>query len=281
MRKLDFRPAETAALSVTVVRVARLESTLGAQFLHHHLYGEPDGPYDLGYYLWIIRGGERTVIVDTGMSAAAAARRGRELFETFEQVLERHGITEADLVITHAHYDHLGGIAVLKSGRVYVGAAELDFWASETAKARVFEHLVEADEIETLLALRGGDRLVEVAGTLDIAPGIRLIEAGGHTPGQLMVSVTTDAGLVLLTSDVVHFDKEYEQDRPFAHTANVPGLIEVFAAIRDGVADGTIAHVISGHDARVLDTPGATSRSAEAGGSITIGTVADGAREHN
>jgi len=281
MTKLDFRPVESAALSVTVVRVARLDSTLGAQFLHHHVYGEPDAPYDLAYYVWIIRGGERTVVVDTGMSAAAAERRGRELFETFEQVLARHGITEADLVITHAHYDHLGGIGVLPDGTVYAGRAELDFWASETAQHRIFEHLVEADEIETLLALRETDRLVEVTGTLDIAPGIRLIEAGGHTPGQLMVAVTTDAGLVLLTSDVVHFDQEYELDRPFAHTANVPALIETFAAIREGVADGTIAHVISGHDARVLDTPGATTRSAEVGGSITIGSVADGAREHN
>src|SRR5690606_3102565 len=41
--------------------------------------GDPhDGPMPLDYFVWLIRGPGREVVVDTGFSAAVAARRGRQ-----------------------------------------------------------------------------------------------------------------------------------------------------------------------------------------------------------
>ena len=48
--------------------------------------GDPhDGPMPLDYFVWLIRGGGREIVVDTGFSAAMAAKRGRE------PLLRQHG----------------------------------------------------------------------------------------------------------------------------------------------------------------------------------------------
>jgi glyoxylase-like metal-dependent hydrolase (beta-lactamase superfamily II) len=36
-------------------------------------------PMPLDYYVWVIRSDQRTIVVDTGFDAAAAAQRGRTL----------------------------------------------------------------------------------------------------------------------------------------------------------------------------------------------------------
>ena len=41
--------------------------------------GDPhDGPMPLDYFVWLVRGGGRELVVDTGFSPAMAAKRGRE-----------------------------------------------------------------------------------------------------------------------------------------------------------------------------------------------------------
>ena len=45
------------------MRYASRTTTRGLVFLHHHLYGEPDGPIGMDYYVWIVRneeGGNRS-----------------------------------------------------------------------------------------------------------------------------------------------------------------------------------------------------------------------------
>ncbi|HEU5176395.1 MAG TPA: MBL fold metallo-hydrolase, partial [Burkholderiales bacterium] len=74
--------------------------------------GDPhDGPMPLDYFVWLIRGGGREIVVDTGFSAAMAAKRGRDHIRCPTQGLKLLG-TEAnaveDVVITHLHYDHVG-----------------------------------------------------------------------------------------------------------------------------------------------------------------------------
>jgi len=41
--------------------------------------GDPhDGPMPLDYFVWLVRGAGREIVVDTGFSPAMAAKRGRE-----------------------------------------------------------------------------------------------------------------------------------------------------------------------------------------------------------
>ncbi len=89
-------------------------------------------------------------------------------------------------------------------------------------------------------------------GTAKIAPGIEVIEVGGHTPGQCMVKIATCEGTVLLASDAVHYYEEYERDMLFTSVADLVQMYECFDYIRDQVRSGEVRHLVAGHDPATL-----------------------------
>ena len=67
----------------------------------------------LDYYIWVVKSDERTIVIDTGFEAGAAAARGRTLTRPVSEGLAAVGVdpTEVlDVVITHMHYDHAGNL---------------------------------------------------------------------------------------------------------------------------------------------------------------------------
>src|SRR5262245_12993160 len=78
----------------------------------HLARGDPhDGPMPMDYFVWLLRNGERTIVVDTGFSAEVAARRRRHFLRSAGQGLELLGERAGavrDVVITHMHNDHAG-----------------------------------------------------------------------------------------------------------------------------------------------------------------------------
>src|ERR1700680_4960401 len=63
---------------------------------------------DLDYFVWLIRGGGRDILVDTGFNAEEAALRNRKLTLNPMEALARFGVNAdaiKDVVVTHMHYD--------------------------------------------------------------------------------------------------------------------------------------------------------------------------------
>ena len=88
---------------------------------------------------------------------------------------------------------------------------------------------------------------------IEIAPGVRMVRVGGHTPGQSIVLVDTADGTVALASDAVHYYEEYEDDYPFAFVADLPGMYAGFDLLRELERNGQIQHIVPGHDPATLD----------------------------
>jgi glyoxylase-like metal-dependent hydrolase (beta-lactamase superfamily II) len=78
-------------------------------------------------------------------------------------------------------------------------------------------------------------------------------EVGGHTPGQCMVTVPTSDGVVLLTSDAVHFTEELARDRPFVSVTDLPATYQALQTVRDLADRGAVDRIITGHDTQELD----------------------------
>ena len=238
-------------MKVIAVRHGELTQPRSEAFLDDALPGEPDGPITVAYYFWVIRTAERTVVVDTGFNEDVARRRGRKVLIPVPEALERLGIhpdDELDLLLTHAHYDHVGNVGWFRRATVHMARVEFDFWSSPASKAGTDRSLVEDQELETLEALHRAGRLRLLEEETHIAPGIRVLFAPGHTPGELMVHVDTSKRRILLTSDAVHFDEELEHGRPFRHMCDLPQSFRSYDRIHAMVAAEEVDLVVSGHD---------------------------------
>jgi glyoxylase-like metal-dependent hydrolase (beta-lactamase superfamily II) len=232
-------------------------------YLNHQLYGEPDADIGMDYFFWVIRHADQTILVDTGFSAVGGARRERTTLMTPVEILRRLDVDPADVelvVITHAHYDHIGNLGLFPNAEFVIAERELAFWASRHATRRQFHHSVEDAELALLQQLSQEGRIRTYSGSLGLSADIEVVEVGGHTPGQSAVLVQTSEGTVLLASDAVHYYEEIERDMPFMSVANLVEMYEGFDTINDLLTSGRAAHLVAGHDPRTLErfTPSQT-----------------------
>jgi len=239
---------------VVVVRVGTRATERSDVYLNYRLYGEDDGPATVDYYFWILQGPEGTLVVDTGFGEEAGRRRGRTLLLHPADALAHLGIDPndvGDVIVTHGHYDHIGNLDLFPNARIHIAEAEYRFWTSPTAGHVQFSFYAEDGEIDQLRLAETQGRLKLFSGETSPAPGIRLVEVGGHTPGQAIVYVPTSEGDVLLASDAVHFYEELERDMPFTAISDLPAMYEAFSFIREEASNHGLT-VVAGHDPDVL-----------------------------
>jgi glyoxylase-like metal-dependent hydrolase (beta-lactamase superfamily II) len=152
--------------------------------------------------LYVDTGGRR-VLVDMGAGRFAPSA-GR-----LRQSLSSAGIEPAQIdlvVLTHAHPAHVGGTLNDEGRPVYANAHyalcrdEWAFWTSEAAFARASRRHV-AIARQNLELIRDRLTLLDLEG--EIVPGIGVLPAPGHTPGHMVVSVTSDDQRLFYLGDVV------------------------------------------------------------------------------
>src|ERR1700691_4726532 len=208
---------------VFAVRYATRRAAKSEIYLGYHLYQEPDAAVQMDYFFWIARNQSRAILIDSGFSPTGGERRGRANLVPPMSLLPRFGLdaaTAAQVIVTHAHFDHLGNVSALPQAEIIIARRELDFWLGPYGQRTQLGAYIERDEISNLQVAADQDRITYVDGQYSPAPGIEVIEVGGHTPGQTIILVATEHGQVVLTSDAVHLYEEYERDRPFGIVAD-------------------------------------------------------------
>jgi len=235
---------------IYAIRYGHLERKAAGNFLGGDDH-ETDMPLD--YYVWWVANGSHSVLIDTGFDAAAAERRGRTLLRPVADGLAAVGVdarTLTDVVITHMHYDHAGGLAAFPNARFHVQDDELSYC---TGRAMTHPHLSAPFDAETVVDMVRrlfAGRVVFHRGDDTLFPGITLHRLPGHTPGLQAVRVQTERGPVVLASDAAHFWANLERETPFPILVDIPAYLDSLRALRALAA--SLDHIIPGHDPAVL-----------------------------
>lgn len=161
-------------------------------------------PLTLGGFL--LRGEGRTVLVDLGAGRIDNGRyRGGGLVSRLgEEGVSPEQVT--DVVFTHLHFDHVGWIT--QRGEVQFPRARHRVHRADWA------HFVEDPGAAPggVRKLRPVERLVAfVEDGEEVAPGVRVHLAPGHTPGHCVVEVLGDSSSAWLLGDLAHCTFELEE----------------------------------------------------------------------
>lgn len=238
---------------VLAVRYGTRVARRSEAFLNFGVYGEPDSELPMDYYFWVVRDAAHTVVVDCGFAAEPGRRRRRTTLVEPAAALRGLGIAPESvdrLVVSHAHYDHIGNLADFPAAEIVIARREYEFWTGPYAARVQFAHSTEPDELAFLAKVGGEGRLRLVEDTLDLLPGFELVVVGGHTPGQMIAQVAVDGGAAVLAADALHFYEELERDRPFFVVADLRDMYRGFDLLRELTEDSGRT-LVAGHDALV------------------------------
>lgn len=192
------------------------------------------GKVRMNFGCYLITDGDHTVMVDSGIGDTVAGDPGIT-GGLMPDAVEALGVDRASVdavIYSHMHYDHIGG--TIRDGNVVFPNARHIFheneWAhwkvedSEFGQAarRIVEPLLEADRVEFI------DKDTE------IVSGVTAVEAFGHTPGHITVSIISDGTRTLIGGDVSNHPFQVEHPH---WSLPVDGDQVMAGATRDRVFD--------------------------------------------
>lgn len=212
-----------------------------------------DVPMGLDFFVWLARSGAHHVLIDCGFGAPAAQRRGRPRDIDPVEALARLGTPAgriSDLIVTHLHYDHAGNMAVFPDATIHIQAAETAYASGPRMTDAAERRFFEADDIAAFVRLLHEDRVRFHQGDAEIAPGLSVHLAPGHTAGMQCVRVHTRRGVVVLASDVSHYYGNYMWRNPFPAIWDRAAVFAAYDRLHD-LADSP-DHIVPGHDPEVL-----------------------------
>lgn len=155
----------------------------------------------------IVNFGDRLVMFDTGMgfSKMFGPTTGR-LLKSMEEAGIKPGDID-DIVCSHAHIDHVGGICMadgkplFPNARVHISQADFDFWTDEGKLGSPLKAFVEHARAN-LMPVR--ERIAFFKDEQEFLPGVQALAAPGHTVGHHIFQISSEGKTFAFLGDLTH-----------------------------------------------------------------------------
>jgi glyoxylase-like metal-dependent hydrolase (beta-lactamase superfamily II) len=224
-----------AEWDVHVIEFARSKDQLVAGLVQGAFDG---GVIDLPFSFVLARRGERIVLVDSGFmreghGQAMSVKFGIPYWVSPLRMLAAMGVAPdavTDIVVSHAHFDHMGSIGKFPNARIHIQKREILSWIEAMALPPQFGMLTEIinpDDLRRAFDASVEHRLNLVEGDLDdLLPGIHVRTGEGHTMGQQFVIIETAKGRLVVSGDCVYSRRNilgHHNNGVYAPVANAVG----------------------------------------------------------
>ena len=216
--------------------------------------GAPQGErMDIATVFWLLRDGERVVLLDTGFHRP----QWMEQFDVADYLRPDSALMLAgveagdvtDVILTHAHWDHMGGIDLFPDAVLWIQRDEYDYYTGEAWQEGGRHGGIDPADVVELVRrnLEGKVRFVD-GDDVEILPGIRAYTGGRHTYASQYLRVSRSDGPWVLASDAVYLYRNLEERRPIATFEAADSSTNLAAQQRMIALAGSADRVVPGHD---------------------------------
>jgi glyoxylase-like metal-dependent hydrolase (beta-lactamase superfamily II) len=216
--------------------------------------GTPKGEkIDTIYAVWLIRGGGRNILFDSGFHRERWFKQWTiKDYVRPDDAVRLAGVQPeevTDIVVSHAHWDHMGGIDLFPKAVVWIQKDEFAYYTGPAWQPGGRHGGIDPEDVQQLVQLNTEGRLRLVDGDdVEILPGIRAYTGSRHTFASQFIRIAGNPPFVL-ASDNVDLYRNLAEHKPSGTFSKEDYPANVKNQERMIQLAGSPDRVVPGHDA--------------------------------
>jgi glyoxylase-like metal-dependent hydrolase (beta-lactamase superfamily II) len=211
---------------------------------------------DIAMMIWVLKGIDgRIAIVDSGFHREQYFRQ----FKVKDYVSPAAAIAPlgikpnevTDLLLSHMHWDHAGGIDLFPAARVWVQKDEYDYYTGEAWQSPKTHGGIDPDDVLEIVKRNTQGKVSFVRGDDDVSlSGITFGVGGKHTFASQFVTVQTRPHTVVLASDNMYLYENLDAHTAIAQTLDPISNLRTQDRMRSLASEPRL--LVPGHDPAVF-----------------------------
>jgi glyoxylase-like metal-dependent hydrolase (beta-lactamase superfamily II) len=200
---------------------------------------------------WLLKGENgRNILVDVGF--IDTTKTGIKNYVRPDLVLERiniHPSDITDIIITHPHNDHIGGINLFPKAKVWMQKEDFEYFVGEAWQVNGTSTGFQKNDVRNIIEINLQGRLTLVKGdNIEIIPGIKVFTGSKHTfeNQYLLVNSNSKTNNILIASDAIWFYYNLNNLLPATLCMDPKAYVEAMKRMKTLVTDPDF--IIPGHD---------------------------------
>jgi glyoxylase-like metal-dependent hydrolase (beta-lactamase superfamily II) len=211
---------------------------------------------DIAMMIWVLKGDGRIAIVDSGFHRERYFRQ----FSVKDYIKPSEAIAPlgikpeevTDLLLTHMHWDHAGGIDLFPAARIWIQKDEYNYYSGEAWQSDRTHGGIDPDDVVEVVKKNVGGKVTLVRGDDDASlPGIGFGIGGKHTWASQFITVRTRDRVAVIASDNMYLYENLEKHLPVAQTLDAASNLRTQDRMRGLASEPRL--VIPGHDPAVFE----------------------------
>ena len=243
-----FAASSTPEYSIQAIRYAWAEDDLA-----NFVMGDPHQKIEIAMVIWLIRGGGHNILFDSGYHRDTFLKEFPSTdYIRPDEAVKLAGIQPeeiTDIVISHAHWDHMGGIDLFPKAIVWIQKEEFRYYTGDAWQPGGDHGGIDPQDVQDLVRLNTAGRLRLLDGdNVQLFPGIRAYTGGRHTYASQYLRVAGNPPFVLASDNLYLYRNltEHKASATFSvadHAANIRNQNRMIQLA------GSPDRVVPGHDA--------------------------------
>ena len=213
---------------------------------------------DIAMVVWLVRGGGRNVLFDSGFHREKWLKEFPAFADYLrpDEAVKLAGVRPedvTDVVISHAHWDHMGGIDLFPKATVWIQKQEFAYYTGDAWQPGGKHGGIDPGDVEALVRINTEGRLRLVDGDdREILPGIRAYTGARHTYASQYLRIDGVTPFVL-ASDNCYLYRNLAEHRASATFSEADQPANVRNQARMVELAGSPDRVVPGHDAKQFE----------------------------
>jgi glyoxylase-like metal-dependent hydrolase (beta-lactamase superfamily II) len=203
---------------------------------------------------WLLKSrGGKNILVDAGYIDSIHRDKNYIRPDSLLQKLEISPQDISDIILTHPHYDHIGGITLFPEAHIWMQKDDYDYFISRSRVENGDTIGFNKIDVQNIISVNSQGRLTLVNGdNTEIMPGIKVFTGSKHTfeNQYLLVNSNSKKDKILLASDAIWFYLNLEKLLPITLCRDTGAYVQAIKRMKTLVSNQDL--IIPGHDDKVF-----------------------------